>query len=115
MSLADCAAAYSLTGTLVSETPTSLPTAAGSSSSSGSAPTTTPPLNTSGGSSTVVSYIPSNTAVGTLSTASVTTNATITLGTPTTSKTSQFTGAANANGAAGGLLALGIAGVVAVL
>jgi hypothetical protein len=104
MSLADCAAAYSLTGTLVSETATAIPTAAASSSSSGTAPiTSTPPV------------IPTTTGVGSLSPTSVKTNGTITFGTPTTSKISQFTGAANANGVVGGLLALGVAGVFAAL
>jgi hypothetical protein len=104
MSLAACAAAYSLTGTLASESATAIPTATGSGSSSGSAPiTSAPPV------------IPTTTGVGSLSPTSVMTNGTITFATPTTSKISQFTGAANANGVAGGLLVLGVAGVFAAL
>ena len=104
MPLADCAAAYSLTGTLVSETATAIPTAARPGSSSGSAPiTSTPPVT------------PTRTGVRSLSPTSVMTNSTITFATLTTSKISQFTGAANANGVVGGLLALGVAGVFAAL
>lgn len=107
MSLAACAAQYSLTGTLISETGTA--TAAPLSTSPGSGATTSAPHGTSGSStiSPVVPYTPSATRVAT--------NTTISLGTPTTSQTAQFTGAANANGVVGGLLVLGVAGVFAAL
>jgi len=106
MDLVACAAVYSLTGTLASETPTATPSAA---SSSVSAPTTTAPstIASTTAPTSKASIVPvTRPSVGT-----------VTMPSTTTSGTAQFTGAANANGAYGGLpaLAIGIAGVVAVL
>jgi hypothetical protein len=96
MSLAQCAAAYTLTGTLISETGIAAPTSAPHNP-------TSPPFPTGTG-----------TGVASVSPTSGIANGTITVGTPTASQ-SQFTGAANANGVVGGLLVLGVAGVFAAL
>lgn len=111
MSLAACAAAYSLTGTLVSETPTAAPTSGPSATDSGSVTTTpAPDVTTSSGISTVGPYSP----VGTVSATLPAGNVTISGPSPTQTVGTQFTGAADRNALVGGFWGvLGVVGVVA--
>jgi hypothetical protein len=123
MTLAQCAAAYSLTGSLVSETPTASASAAASTSSSSSpasvsvTPTSSQSSSTISETSTTVinTYTTTTTSCSTTSSASLVIYKTtsvagnVTVSKTTTSALSQFTGGANVQAALGALPALAFA------
>lgn len=119
MSLVNCAAAYSLTNSLISETPTASPSSVAAASSTPASVVSVPTTSASLPGTTSTTTLPLSSAPLSVAPTTTASNATVVTFTPSASQSSVFKGAANELAAYRGLpalvLALGFLGVVAVL